>query len=163
LLTLGNAALSLCICLRVTNCRVEPSRKRSSALQPKNNTPYRKVNGTIKSSQCHTLTPVQRQTQGRLSAHIRSSGYKIKYKCGFKVVTGVIMRGFMIKGPQSGPPEWCSGLEHCIAMLDALLQTWVHSRDVPRPAADGSPIGRHTIVRGGFGRWGCTWLIIITL
>ncbi|XP_064788660.1 serine/threonine/tyrosine-interacting-like protein 1 isoform X1 [Oncorhynchus masou masou] len=49
---------------RVTNCRVEPSRKRSSALQPKNNSPYRKVNGTIKSSQCHTLTPVQRQTQG---------------------------------------------------------------------------------------------------
>ncbi|XP_055757627.1 serine/threonine/tyrosine-interacting-like protein 1 isoform X2 [Salvelinus fontinalis] len=52
---------------RVTNCRIEPSRKRRNALQPKNNTPYRKVNGTIKSSQCHTLTPVQRQTQERVS------------------------------------------------------------------------------------------------
>ncbi|CAB1343725.1 unnamed protein product [Coregonus sp. 'balchen'] len=48
---------------RVTNCRIEPSRKCSNTLQPNNSVSYRKVNGTIKSSQCHTLTPVQRQTQ----------------------------------------------------------------------------------------------------
>ena len=41
--------------------------------------------------------------------------------------------------PVKGPPEWRS------YRSEAWVQTWVHSRAVPQPAVDGSPIGRHTI------------------
>ncbi|KAK6303930.1 hypothetical protein J4Q44_G00263840 [Coregonus suidteri] len=50
------------------------------------------------------------------------------------------------KTVRRGPPEWCSGLRHCIAVLEASLQTRVRSRAVsPQPAVIGSPIGRPTI------------------
>ena len=56
---------------------------------------------------------------------------------------------------QLGPPEWRSGLRHCIIVLEALLQTRVNSRAVPQPAVAVSPLGQGTIVlvRGG-GGWG---------
>ena len=42
------------------------------------------------------------------------------------------------------PPKWRRGLRHCIAVLEASLQTRVQSRAVSQPS----------IVRGGFGRLG---------
>ena len=48
--------------------------------------------------------------------------------------------GVLIKTCQYWPPEWRSGLRHCVAMLEASLQTQVRSQGVT-----GSPIRRHAI------------------
>jgi hypothetical protein len=39
---------------------------------------------------------------------------------------------------------WCSGLRHCISVLEASLHTLVRSRAVSLPAVIESPIGRRT-------------------
>uniref|UniRef100_A0AAZ3RKP9 U1-type domain-containing protein n=1 Tax=Oncorhynchus tshawytscha TaxID=74940 RepID=A0AAZ3RKP9_ONCTS len=43
------------------------------------------------------------------------------------------------------PPEWRSGLRHCIGVLAVSLQTQVRSRAVSQPAMIWSPIGQCTI------------------
>jgi hypothetical protein len=48
------------------------------------------------------------------------------------------------KRKKTRPPEWCSGLRHCIAMLEASLQTQVQSRAVSQLAVIRSPKGRRT-------------------
>ena len=59
----------------------------------------------------------------------------------------------------AGPPsEWRSGLKHCIAVLEASLQSQVRSQAVSQTTVTGNTIGRLTIgpaklqVRGGCGR-----------
>ena len=65
------------------------------------------------------------------------------------------------------PPEWCSGLRHCIAVLEASLQTTVQSQAVSQPALPGCPIVRRTIspVSSGvvevLAGGGFTWLIAL--
>jgi hypothetical protein len=48
------------------------------------------------------------------------------------------------------PPEWCSGLRHCIAVLEVSLQTLVRSQAVSQLAVTRSPIGRRTIGPASF-------------
>ena len=60
--------------------------------------------------------------------------------------TDMMMQQKMIYHVQQGTaPEWCSGLRHCISVLEVSLQTLVQSRAVPQPAVIGSPIGWCTI------------------
>ena len=59
------------------------------------------------------------------------------------------------KGPSPNwAPDWCRGLRHCIAVLEASLQTLVRFQAESQPAVIGSPIGRHTIgpLSSRFGR-----------
>ena len=50
-------------------------------------------------------------------------------------------------------PKWCSGLRHCISVLDASLQTLVRSWAASQSAMIQSPIGQRTIgtVLSGLG------------
>jgi hypothetical protein len=49
-------------------------------------------------------------------------------------------------------PKWCSGLRHCISVLEASLQTLVWFQAVSQQAVIGSPIGRRTASGLGFGQ-----------
>ena len=50
-----------------------------------------------------------------------------------------------------GAPEWCSGLRHCISVLEASLQTVVRFQAVSQLAVIGSPIGQCTIGPASLG------------
>jgi hypothetical protein len=67
-----------------------------------------------------------------------------------------------------GPPEWHSGLRHCISVLEASLQTRVQSQVCVTLAVTGIPIGWCTIGpvssrlgEGVAGGGGFTWLIAL--
>ena len=59
--------------------------------------------------------------------------------------------------------KWCSGLRHSIAVLEVSLQTRVQSQAVSLPAVTGSLIVQCSVVcvRGGFGKGGFSWLIVL--
>ena len=65
--------------------------------------------------------------------------------------------GFTNKYVQLRPPEWHSGLRHCIAVLAVPLEIL----DLLQPATTGRPMRRRTIgpVSGGFGWQGYPCLI----
>ena len=51
-----------------------------------------------------------------------------------------------------GPPEWCRGLRHCIAVLKASLQARVQFWETHEAVHKWPSVIR---VKGGFGRPGC--------
>ena len=59
-----------------------------------------------------------------------------------------------------GPPELHSGLRHCIAVLEASLQTRLRSQAVTQPAATGRLV-RQCTIGPSFGRLGCPCLIAL--
>ena len=100
------------------------------------------------------VTGVRSQVGGLLSLPPRSEPLHTK---DIKSQAGLIANCMEGPGFLSFPPheqewtKWHSGLKHYIAVLEALLQTRVHSRAVPQPAVAGSHVGRRTIGPASYG------------
>ena len=85
---------------------------------------------------------------------------KFTVKCS---VHRIFTHCFHQKRNVKGPPNWRSGLRHCIAVLEASLQLRVRSRALLKQAATGRPMGWRNIirVRGVFGQLGCPCPIML--
>ena len=92
----------------------------------------------------------------------RDAVWQLVYLCSEDAARDAVWTGSLVRVSTltHGPPEWCSDLRHCIAMLAVSLQILIRSQNV----AAGRDRETHKVVhnwlsvvrvRGGFDRPSC--------